>query len=541
MSALEAVGISKAFGATQALADVSLALRKGEIHALVGENGSGKSTLMNVIAGVHRPDAGTLTLRGVPFAPRNPLHARDAGVGMIHQELALCPDLSVAENIVLGLEPTRLGWVRRTSARGIAREALASLGHVDLDPDARLRSLPIALRQVVEIARATASGCDVLLFDEPTSSLGEADAERLFEVLARLRSEGKAILYVSHFLEEVQRVADHITVLRDGAVVGEFSSGNPSHLRGRGAGVRGVPPSVEQGGGPPEAGSDALETDAGGEQPLTPAPLPRRGEGFLGTSELVSLMAGRAVSEQFPHTPRTPGETLLAIEEVAGVRLPKSASLELRRGEVVGIAGLNGSGRTELLRAVFGLDPVRRGVVRVGLRAGRGSPARRWAQGVGLLSEDRKEEGLAIGMTLAENLALSNLPLVVSPGRLERDAEPWLSEAGVKYRHAGQAVRELSGGNQQKIALARLLRHGVDVLLLDEPTRGIDVASKHRLYELIDRAACEGKAVLVVSSYLPELFGICDRIAVMHRGELGGARPTSTWTPDSVLREATGS
>ena len=496
MIALEATGIEKAFGATQALVGASLTICAGEIHALVGENGSGKSTLMNVCAGVYLPDAGTLALRGQLYRPRGPEEARRAGVAMIHQELALCPDLSVAENIVLGLEPTRLGWVRRGSARETAREALTSLGHPDLDPDTRLGALPIATRQLVEIARATASGCGVLLFDEPTSSLGEADAARLFEVLARLRAEGRAILYVSHFLEEVRRVADRVTVLRDGVVVGERTC----HPRAGGA--------------------DASALD---------------------TSELVALMAGREVSDQFPRSPRTPGETLLKVQELAGRALPRRANLELRRGEVVGIAGLHGSGRTELLRAVFGLDSVRTGVVRVGLQAGRGSPVRRWAQGVGLISEDRKEEGLALTMSLAENLSLSRLPAWVSPKRLERDAEPWLDEAGVRRRDAGQAVRELSGGNQQKIALARLLRHGVDVLLLDEPTRGIDVASKHRLYELIDRAACEGKAVLVVSSYLPELFGICDRLAVMHRGELGPFRRTEEWTPDAVLKEATGS
>ncbi|MCO5297386.1 MAG: sugar ABC transporter ATP-binding protein [Fimbriimonadaceae bacterium] len=486
MSALRVRALAKRFGPTVALDGVDLELKPGEVHALVGENGSGKSTLMNVIAGVFAPDAGTMERNGRPHRPASPAEARDAGVAMIHQELALCPHLTVAENIGLGLEATRWGWVRRAERTRRAADALASLGHPQLDPDTPLSSLSIAMRQVVEIARAVATGCEVLLFDEPTSSLSEADAERLFGVIAGLRDEGRSVLYVSHFLEEVRRVADRITVLRDGTVAGE-------------------------------AGADASP------------------------ESLVRLMAGREVADPYPRSPHTPGDVLLDVEALSGARAPQGATLSVRRGEVVGVAGLNGSGRTELLRSIFGLDPVRSGRVSVGEFSGGASPEARWRQGAGFLSEDRKEEGLALQMSLAENVCLTKLPPLVNPHALESETEAWLESAGVRRRNAGQAVRELSGGNQQKVALTRLFRHGVDLMLLDEPTRGIDVASKHRIYEMIDEAAVAGKAVLLTSSYLPELFGVCDRIAVMHRGTLGAARAVSEWTSESILQEATGS
>lgn len=478
-------GLAKRFGPTVALDGVDLELRAGEVHALVGENGSGKSTLMNVVAGALAPDGGIMERSGRAYRPLIPAHARLAGIAMIHQELALCPHLSVAENIGLGLEAARWGWIRRGELKRRAADALSSLGHGDLDADTPLAALSIAMRQVVEIARAVATGCEILLFDEPTSSLSESDTERLFAVIATLRSEGRSVLYVSHFLEEVRRVADRITVLRDGVVAGE------------------------------------ARADASPES-------------------LVRLMAGREVAEPYPRSSHTPGEVLLKIESLSGAQAPRNASLAVRRGEVVGIAGLNGSGRTELLRAVFGLDPVRSGRVSIGAYGGAATPERRWRNGAGFLSEDRKEEGLALGMSLAENLCLTRLPAWVDPGALESEAEGWLDRAGVRRRRAGQSARELSGGNQQKVALTRLFRHGVDLMLLDEPTRGIDVASKHRIYEVIDEAAREGRAVLLTSSYLPELFGICDRIAVMHRGVLGPARGVSEWTTEAVLREATG-
>jgi len=331
----------------------------------------------------------------------------------------------------------------------------------------------------------------VLILDEPTSSLTAHDVERLFEAVSQLRDEGICVLYVSHFLEEVERIADRFTVLRDGRAVG----------------------------------SGAIADVA--------------------MSEVVRLMVGQDVEEMFPRSPRKPGEVVLELEDLAGVVKPQSCSLSLRRGEVVGIAGLVGSGRTELLRALFGLDPVRGGKIRVGAYVGPASPARRLAQGLGLLSEDRKGEGLAASMSVADNLTLSKLrglgPLgAVLPARQREVAAQWIERLAIRCRDSDQPVADLSGGNQQKVALARLLYHDVDLLLLDEPTRGVDVASRAEVYRVIDQLAAKGRALLVVSSYLPELFGICDRIAVMRRGRLGAARPVGELEPHAVLVEATG-
>ncbi len=478
--------IYKRFGATLALASVDLHVASGEVLALVGENGAGKSTLMKVLSGAHRPDEGKMWLDGVPYAPRSPLDARRLGVAMIYQELSLAPHLSVMENILLGMEPRRglvLDWkeLRRKAAMG-----LEAIGRPDIPLGLAVGQLPIAEQQLVEIARAVAIGCRVLVLDEPTSSLTRHDVERLFELVARLKEQGLAIIYISHFLEEVQAVSDRITVLRDGKSVGGGATG-------------------------------ALTND-----------------------QIVKLMVGRSVDELYPRSLRKAGETVLEINDVGGEELPLSATLELRRGEVLGIAGLMGAGRTQLLRALFGLDPVRRGDIRLLAHVGPASPARRWAQGAGMVSEDRKTEGLARQLSIAENLTLSNLPAIPSLGNLDAAALPWLERLGVRFRSPRQPVNDLSGGNQQKIAIARLLHHDADVLLLDEPTRGIDVGSKAEIYRVIDELACRGKAVLLVSSYLPELLGVCDRIAVMCRGVLGPARPVDQVTEHQIMTEAIG-
>jgi ribose transport system ATP-binding protein len=360
-----------------------------------------------------------------------------------------------------------------------------------LDLDTRVGALSAAEQQLVEIARALAQDdCRLLVLDEPTSSLGRDDAERLFETLDGLRDRGLTILYVSHFLDEIRRIADRYTVLRDGRVVAEGSVS--------------------------ETTNDAL----------------------------VAAMAGQGV-ELGARNVRTAGERLLSLENLGGARLPKTASLELRRGEVLGIAGLVGSGRTELFRAIFGLDPVRRGEVRVGAASGPRDPATRLAQGVGLLSEDRAREGLALGLGVGKNLTLSRLgPLgrygFVSPALERSAAARWIERLGIRARDGEQRVGELSGGNQQKVAVARLLYHDVDVLLLDEPTRGIDVRSRAEIHRLIDELCAAGKAVLVVSSHFEELVALCDRIAVMHKGTLGPARPVGERSEHALLKEAAG-
>jgi ribose transport system ATP-binding protein len=490
---LSMTGIAKRFGPTHALRGVDLELRPGEVHALVGENGAGKSTLMKVLSGAERPDAGTMALDGRPYAPAGPLEARRHGVAMIYQELTLAPHLSVEANVTLGLEARRFGLLRGAANRRRVAEALAVLGHAEIPPDSPVSRLSPAAQQLVEIARALLLDVRVLVLDEPTSSLGREDARRLFALVRRLRDRGVAVVYISHFLEEVEEIADRFTVLRDGQSVGGGSVRDFSRDR------------------------------------------------------IIELMVGRSLTEQFPHVPHVRGEPLLELRDLAGVELPRGVSLVLHRGEILGLAGVVGAGRTELLRAVFGLDPVRRGdVVVKAVSAPRAAPRQRIEEGVGLLSEDRKGEGLALAQSIADNLTYSRLGPYSRLGwlNLRRRGEAvrgWLDRLRVRCRGPGQAVGELSGGNQQKVALGRLLHQGADVLLLDEPTRGVDVGSKAEIYRLIGELAAQGRGVLFVSSYLPELLGVCDRLGVLARGRLSPVRPTSEWAPEQVMAYATGS
>jgi ribose transport system ATP-binding protein len=478
--------VHKRFGPTIALAGVDLHVSPGEVLALVGENGAGKSTLMKVLSGAHAPDDGRMFIDGNPYSPADPLDARRSGVAMIYQELAQAPHLSVAENILLGAEPTRGPLLRWPEMRRIAADALAQVGLPDIHPDTPISRLSVAQRQLVEIARALAIRCKVLVLDEPTSSLTAHDIQTLFALVRKLQAQGHAIVYISHFLEEVRAIAGRFVVLRDGKSVG--------------------------GGNVPDFTND----------------------------QIIALMVGRNVEDLYPRSDRSPGDVLLDISNLAGSKAPRDASLQVRRGEVLGIAGLVGAGRTELLRAIFGLDKITSGQVRVGTFSGAAAPDRRWAQRVGLVSEDRKTEGLALGLSIADNTTLASHRLLVSPRRLADQTQTWISKLAIKCRHPAQPVSDLSGGNQQKVALARLLHHGVDLLLLDEPTRGIDIGAKAQIYKLIDELACSGKAVLMVSSYLPELLGVCDRIAVMCKGRLGTPRPVADCTEHSIMLEATG-
>jgi ribose transport system ATP-binding protein len=494
---LRLTGIEKRYGATVALAGVDLEVRAGEVHALLGENGAGKSTLMGVLAGALRPDQGAMELEGAPYAPGSPLDARRHGIALIHQELSLCPHLTVAENVLLGVEESRRGWIDRERSRARARSLLDELPHPDITPDRRLRDLPLPARQIVEICRALAADARVVLMDEPTSSLQGADVDRLFGLVRRLVSRGIAVVYISHFLEEVRQIADRYTVLRDGRSVG--------------------------------AGRGAIASTT--------------------NESLIAQMVGRPASGLFPTRARKPrDEVALSVRGLSSPPRLHWASFDLRAGEILGIAGLMGSGRTEMVRALFGLDRATSGTVSV--RGIEDPPravtaARRVREGVGFVSEDRKGEGLALPLSIADNVCATRPKESVRWGvlDLERQAERarrWMEELHVRARSPRQAVRALSGGNQQKVAVARLLHQEASVLLLDEPTRGIDVASKADVYDVIVQQADAGRAVLFVSSYLPELFGLCDRLAVMCRGRLGDARPIAQWSPESVLAAAVG-
>ena len=484
--------VSKRYGPTVALDDVSLAARPGRALALIGENGAGKSTLMKVLAGAVRPDSGAMSLAGAPYAPAGPTAARAAGVAMIYQELNLAPELSVEDNLLLGRERSRFGFLNRTEQRRRCRAALAKLGHGELDVTTPVGRLPVGTRQVAEIARAVLDEARVVVFDEPTSSLPRREVEALFDVIRTLTAGGAAVIYISHFLEEVRAVCDDYAVLRDGRAVGS------GELRG------------------------------------------------VTEPQLVSLMVGREVNDLFPRVPHTPGATLLAVDALSGTGgAPDGVSLEVRRGEILGVSGLIGAGRTELLRAIYGLDPVRSGRVKVAGAAPGPGPRGRVRGGVGFVSEDRAAEGLAGARSVAENAALGSLgPLArlgfLNPARLERAGAELMRRLDVKARSPRQAVGELSGGNQQKVAVARVLHQDSDVWLLDEPTRGIDVGTKSDLYRLMGEAAAVGKAVVFVSSYLPELLAVCDRIAVMRRGELVAVRDAADWTAESAMAAAVG-
>jgi ribose transport system ATP-binding protein len=491
--ALVVDSVRKSFGTTHALRGVSLTVAAGEVHALIGENGAGKSTLMKILSGAHAPDGGTMELDGRPYRPATPHDARLTGVAMIYQELNLALHLPAWENIVLGSESVRAGWIDRRASRGRARAALAQLGHETLDLDRPAGAFGVAEQQVIEIARALLVRPRVLILDEPTSSLTPADAARLFDVLARLRAQGVAVIYISHFLEECRRIADRFTVLKDG--------------------------------------------ETAGTGPMADTPLER----------IVKLMTGREVKDLYARTDHAPGEVVLEAEELrTGPRL-RRASVRLQAGEILGLAGLIGAGRTELVRAVFGLDRLASGAVRIaGAPPGRATPRDRWAQGVGFVSEDRKEEGLMLARPVADNLTATKFAALgrwgwIHPSRQGAAARRWINELAIRCRDGAQPVGELSGGNQQKVAIARLLEHPARILLLDEPTRGIDVGSKAQIYPLIGRLAAEGRAVIVVSSYLPELLGLCDRIGVMCRGELVAVRPRSEWNEAEIMRVATGS
>lgn len=486
---LEMQGINKRFGPTQALQDVSLSVAAGEVLALIGENGAGKSTLLKVLSGAHRADSGTMTLAGQPFRPSGPHDARASGVAMIYQELNLAPELSVEDNVMLGQDGSGGGLLWRSKQRHIVRAALDTVGLTELDPKAIVGEQSVATQQLIEISRALAADARIILFDEPTSSLPQREVARLFEIIKRLRQQGIGIVYISHFLEEVRAVADTYSVLRDGHNVG--------------------------------AGRIDEITD----------------------EQIVALMVGRDVDHLFPTVPHQPGQAWVEVVDLQGSPYPRNVNVSLRRGEIFGVAGLVGAGRTELLRSIFGLDHTTAGVITVdGNRIPKSIRARMNA-GFGLLSEDRKGEGLAQDLSIIENTTLGCLQRYTTLGvinlrRREQAATELIHRAEVKAQSGSQSVAELSGGNQQKVAIARILHQRADVLLMDEPTKGIDVGTKAEIYRMMGTLAAEGKTVVFVSSYLPELLAVCDRIGVMARGELREIRDARDWTEDDVMASA---
>ncbi len=485
---LEFRGITKRFPGVLALDGISFSVERGTCHALIGENGAGKSTLGRILAGVQTADAGEIRFDGRVIAPDTPLVARKLGIAMVHQELAFCPNLSVAENLCLGDLPRRLGFVNRGGLRERALAMLATIG-ADIDPDAIIGTLSTGREQLVQIAAAVGTGAKVIVMDEPTSSLSAAETAELFRLVRELKSRGITLIYVSHRIEELFELCDHVTVLRDGRHV---STG----------------PIAE----------------------TTP-------------HKVVTRMIGRELLIATPnHLARPLGDELLRIEGLASPRKFSAIDLSVRAGEILGVAGIVGSGRSEIVEAVFGLDPAATGRVTVkGAALPLGSRDAALAAGIGLVPEDRKRQGLVLSLNCRENTCLAALPALTTAGWVRRAEERALAQRytqrlRVKAPSLESITAGLSGGNQQKIALAKWLARSCDVLLIDEPTRGVDVGAKAEIYQLLDELACEGKALLVVSSELPELIGLCRRILVMRNGRLAGEVARADFSEAVLMR-----
>ncbi|BEP12166.1 sugar ABC transporter ATP-binding protein [Acidothermaceae bacterium B102] len=489
---LELVQAAKSFGAVKALEDGSVTLYAGEAHALLGENGAGKSTLVKILAGVHQPDAGQLLLDGQPVTFSGPSASRAAGISIIYQEPTLFPDLTVAENIFVGRQPLKGGRrVNPDEMNRRAREVFARLG-VFIEPSRPARGLSVADQQIVEIAKAIAFDARVIVMDEPTAALTLVEVDRLFEVARTLCAEGAAVLFISHRLEEVFALCQRATIMRDGRFV-----------------------------------RTALVAD-------------------LTIDNIIRSMVGRDLASLFPKTETEPGETLLDVEHLTREGVFYDVSFSVRRGEIVALAGLVGAGRTEVASAIFGIDRRDAGTVRVnGVELPNGSPRAAMAAGVALVPEDRRQQGLVMDMAIDHNIALASLASLQEYGLIRRVREQvlaadWATRLQLKYGRVRNTVSTLSGGNQQKVVLAKWLARRPQILIIDEPTRGIDVGTKAEVHRLLDELVGQGMGILMISSELPEVLGMADRVLVIREGRLVAEIARADADEDSIMRAATG-
>lgn len=480
-------GISKSFPGVRALDGVDLSLASGEVVAVMGENGAGKSTLMRILGGAHAADAGTIEIDGRPVPMATPLESRQAGVSVIYQEFNLIPGLTAAENIFLGQERTRLGFLAAAAERRRAAELFALLG-ADIDLDAPCRSLTTAQQQLVEIAKALAFDTRILVMDEPSAALTAHEVARLLSLIRDLRSRGLGILYISHRLDEVLAIADRVAILRDGRNVGTLAIGD----------------------------------------------VTRR--------ELIERMVGRELKNEFPPRRTNPGAVRLEVRGLRRGTAVRDVGFDVRRGEILGLAGLVGAGRTEAVRLLFGADAREAGEVRLdGVPLEIRSPQDAIAAGIGLLTEDRKLQGLVLGHSVRENFALPNLGWLSRNGFVQRrreldELEGHVRRLSIRLSGHEQRAGQLSGGNQQKVVLAKWLARACDVLVFDEPTRGIDAGAKYEIYVLLNDLAAQGKSIIMISSELPELLGLADRILVLHDGRVTGEIPDArVATPEDVM------
>lgn len=487
-------GIMKEFPGVLALNNCRFDLRAGEVHALMGENGAGKSTLMKILTGVYQKDAGTIEFKGQPVELSNPKAAQDAGISMIHQELNLAPDLTVAQNIFIGREPRRklrLFLDDRALHRQV-KELFERMG-LDMDPSIKVSELTVAKQQMVEIAKALSYNADVLVMDEPTAALSETEIEDLFRIIRQLRESGVGIVYISHRMDEIKRITDRITVMRDGQYIDTVSTAEVT------------------------------------------------------TQDIISKMVGRQIYET-SKPERTAGErqTVLEVIGLNQGRNLKNINLTLKKGEILGIAGLVGAGRTELARAIFGADRIQSGEIRVhGRKVTIKGPHDAVRQGIGYLSEDRKRYGCVVDLDVKSNVAIASYGSFLRPGgwmntaRIREQAEDMVSRLKVKTPHVDQEVKFLSGGNQQKVVIGKWLTRDCDILIFDEPTRGIDVGAKSEIYRLLNDLAAQGKSIIMISSELPEILRMSHRILVMCEGRITGELDHEEATQESIMHLAT--
>ncbi len=491
---VEMTGIEKHFPGVHALKTVRFDLEPGEVHALMGENGAGKSTLMKILSGIYQRDAGELKIGGQSVNPDSPRAAQDLGIGIIHQELSLMNDLTAAQNIYIGREPRkRFGRLDEAALNAQAAEVFASM-NLALDPKTLVGNLTIAKQQMIEIAKALSYRSKVLIMDEPTAALNDAEIAELFVIIRRLKAEGVGIVYISHKMDELKQIADRVTVMRDGEYVGTV---------------------------------DAAAT-----------PI----------SQIIAMMVGREVKEEPQDIPDlSEAEVSLEVVGLNRGREIQDVSFSVRKGEILGFAGLMGAGRTEVARAIFGADAKDAGEIRVhGHSVGIASPADAVQAGIGYLSEDRKHFGLATGMNVRDNIALASMNMftrrggVLNDAGISRTAQNYIAQLGIRTPSDTQEVRLLSGGNQQKVVIAKWLLRDCDILIFDEPTRGIDVGAKSEIYKLLEELAADGKAIIVISSELPEVLRLSHRIAVMCEGRLTGILPGGkTATQEEIMKLAT--
>jgi rhamnose transport system ATP-binding protein len=483
---------TKSFGAVRALEDASITLFPGESHALLGENGAGKSTLVKILAGVHQADSGSLTVGGRQVVFSGPSASKDAGISIIYQEPTLFPDLSVAENIYMGRQP--LGAGRRIDRVAMNRDASAIFSQlgVALDPARPARGLSVADQQIVEIAKALSLDAKVLVMDEPTAALTAVEVERLFEVMRTLRSHGAAVLFISHRLEEVFASCQRVTIMRDGRFV---------------------------------------RTD----------PI-----GDLTIEDIIRSMVGRDLDTLFPKTVTEAGEPVLEVDSLCSAGVFDDISFTVRRGEIVALAGLVGAGRSEIARAIFGIDSRNSGTVRInGAELPSGKPLAAMAAGVALVPEDRRQQGLVMAMGIDQNVALASLGRLSRFGLIRRGDErrlaaTWAGRLQLKFGRMGNAVATLSGGNQQKVVLGKWLARNPSLLIIDEPTRGIDVGTKAEVHRILDGLVADGMAILMISSELPEVLGMADRVLVIREGRLTAEFDREKADEASIMRAATG-